>query len=92
MAFVLLFTQINKVYLGNDSHGRGRGIFVEEIEVQCADEEPVLFPCRCWLAEDEGDGKTARVLVPGETIQPQLDSKQIKFRLKYGKSAILMNK
>ncbi|XP_078368600.1 lipoxygenase homology domain-containing protein 1-like isoform X2 [Oculina patagonica] len=66
--------KINKVYLGNDSHGRGRGIFVEEIEVQCADEEPVLFPCRCWLAEDEGDGKTARVLVPGETIQPQLDS------------------
>ena len=49
---------------------------MEEIEVQCADEEPVIFPCRCWLAEDEGDGKTARVLVPGETIQPQLDSKE----------------
>lgn len=74
--FVLLHTQINKVFLGNDSHGRGRGIFVEEIEVQCADEDPVIFPCRCWLAEDEGDGKTARVLVPGETIQPQLDSKK----------------
>ena len=74
--FVLSYPQINKVYLGNDSHGRGRGVFVEEIEVQCADEEPVIFPCRCWLAEDEGDGKTARVLVPGETIQPQLDSKK----------------
>lgn len=74
--FVLLYPQVNKVYLGNDSHGRGRGVFVEEIEVQCADEEPVIFPCRCWLAEDEGDGKTARVLVPGETIQPQLDSKK----------------
>ena len=71
----LLFPQINKVYLGNDSQGRGRGIFVEEIEVHCADEDPVIFPCRCWLAEDEGDGKTARILVPGETIQPQLDSK-----------------
>lgn len=66
--------KINKVYLGNDSQGRGRGIFVEEIEVHCADEDPVIFPCRCWLAEDEGDGKTARILVPGETIQPQLDS------------------
>ena len=75
VTFILLFPQINKVYLGNDSQGRGRGIFVEEIEVHCADEDPVIFPCRCWLAEDEGDGKTARILVPGETIQPQLDSK-----------------
>ena len=48
---------------------------MEEIEIQCLDEDPVIFPCRCWLAEDEGDGKTARVLVPGETIQPQLGSK-----------------
>ena len=75
VTFILLFPQINKVYLGNDSQGRGCGIFVEEIEVHCADEDPVIFPCRCWLAEDEGDGKTARILVPGETIQPQLDSK-----------------
>ena len=49
---------------------------MEEIEIQCVDEDPVIFPCRCWLAEDEGDGKTARVLVPGETIQPQLGSKK----------------
>lgn len=75
VTFILLFPQINKVYLGNDSQGRGCGIFVEEIEVHCADEDAVIFPCRCWLAEDEGDGKTARILVPGETIQPQLDSK-----------------
>lgn len=66
--------KINKVYLGNDSRGHRQGVFVEEIEIRFADEEPVIFPCRCWLAEDEGDGKTARVLVPGETIQPQLDS------------------
>ena len=25
--------------------------------------------------EGEGDGKTARVLIPGETVHPQLDSK-----------------
>ena len=75
--FILFHPQINKVFLGNDSHGRGHGIFVEEIEVQSADEDPVIFPCRCWLAEDEGDGKTARVLVPGETNQPQQDSKQL---------------
>ena len=68
--------QINKVFLGNDSHGRGRGIYVEEIEVQSTGEDPVIFPCSCWLAEDEGDGKTARVLIPGETIHPQLDSKK----------------
>ena len=48
---------------------------MEEVEVLAPGEEPVIFPCRCWLAEDEGDGKTVRVLVPGETVQPQLDSK-----------------
>ncbi|XP_058971580.2 lipoxygenase homology domain-containing protein 1 isoform X1 [Pocillopora verrucosa] len=66
--------KINKVFLGSDAHGSGRGIYVEEIEVQSTGEDPVIFPCRCWLAEDEGDGKTARVLTPGETIHPQLDS------------------
>ena len=70
-----LHFQINKVFLGSDAHGSGRGIYVEEIEVQSTGEDPVIFPCRCWLAEDEGDGKTARVLTPGETIHPQLDSK-----------------
>ncbi|XP_022806964.1 lipoxygenase homology domain-containing protein 1-like isoform X2 [Stylophora pistillata] len=66
--------KINKVFLGSDNQGSGRGIYVEEIEVQSTGEDPVIFPCRCWLAEDEGDGKTARVLIPGETIYPQLDS------------------
>jgi len=27
------------------------------------------------LAEDEGDGKSSRVLQPGETVQPPYDSK-----------------
>lgn len=38
-------------------------------------EEPLVFPSRCWLAEDEGDGLAVRVLKPGETIQPTYDSK-----------------
>ena len=49
---------------------------MEEIEVAAPNEEAAIFPCRCWLAEDEGDGKTARVLQPGETVSPpSYDSK-----------------
>ena len=50
---------------------------MEEIEVAAPSEEAVIFPCRCWLAEDEGDGKTARVLEPGETVNPPYDSEYI---------------
>ena len=48
---------------------------MEEVEVAAPNEEPSIFPCRCWLAEDEGDGKSSRVLQPGETVQPPYDSK-----------------
>ena len=80
---MLLAHQVQRVCLGNDTRGRGRGVFVEEIEIAAPNEEPVMFPCRCWLAEDEGDGKTARVLQPGETFQPQYDSKSTKSILSY---------
>ena len=50
---------------------------MEEIEVAAPNEEAVIFPCRCWLAEDEGDGKTARDLEPGETVNPPYDSEYI---------------
>lgn len=48
---------------------------MEEVEVAAPNEEPVIFPSRCWLAEDEGDGLAVRVLKPGETMQPTYDSK-----------------
>lgn len=35
----------------------------------------MIFPCRCWLAENEDDGKTSRVIVPGESITQPYDSK-----------------
>ena len=40
-----------------------------------ADVPKVVFPCRCWLAESEDDGKTSRVLAPGESIMQPYDSK-----------------
>ena len=67
--------QVEKVSIGNDSRGPGHGVFVEEIEVAAPSEEAVVFPCRCWLAEDEGDGKTARVLQPGEAVSAPYESK-----------------
>ena len=38
------------------------------MQVAPVDEEPVLFPCACWLAEDVWDSKTERELVPGKSV------------------------
>ena len=70
-----LTRQIQKVHIGHDSKGRNKGVFVEEIEVTAPDAPKVIFPCRCWLAENEDDGKTARVIVPGESLTQPYDSK-----------------
>lgn len=67
--------QVQKVHIGHDSKGRNKGVFVEEIEVTAPDAPKVIFPCRCWLAENEDDGKTARVIVPGESVTQPYDSK-----------------
>ena len=48
---------------------------MEEIEVTAPNSPTVIFPCRCWLAENEDDGKTARVLAPGESVTHPYDSK-----------------
>ena len=50
---------------------------MEEIEVTAPDAPKVIFPCRCWLAENEDDGKTSRVIVPGESITQPYDSEYI---------------
>ena len=73
--FFTLTRQIQKVHIGHDSKGRNKGVFVEEIEVTAPDAPKVIFPCRCWLAENEDDGKTARVIVPGESLTQPYDSK-----------------
>ena len=49
------------------------------MEVTAPKGPSVVFPCRCWLAEDEDDGQTTRVLVPGQSLTSQYDSKHGKF-------------
>lgn len=71
----LLSPQVQKVHIGHDSKGRNKGLFLEEIEVTAPDAPKVIFPCRCWLAENEDDGKTARVIEPGESLTQPYDSK-----------------
>ena len=62
--------------LGQERTGRGGGrLFVEEIEVAAARGEPVVFPCRCWVTEDDPNAKSGRILTPGETVTPEYDSK-----------------
>lgn len=61
--------QIEKIRLGQDSRGYGKGLFVENVRVAPVDSEPVTFPCACWLAEDVWDSKTERDLLPGKAVK-----------------------
>ena len=70
-----LFLQVRNISLGQDGLSPNQGVFVEEVEVTAPRGSPVVFPCRCWLAEDEDDGQTTRVLVPGESLTSRYDSK-----------------
>ena len=56
---------MERIRVGHDTHGSGKGIFVDDIKVAPDDEEPLYFPCSCWLAEDIGDGKLEREIYPG---------------------------
>lgn len=67
--------QVRSISLGQDGVTPNQGVFVEEVEITAPKGAPVVFPCRCWLAEDEDDGKTTRVLVPGESLTSRYDSK-----------------
>ena len=63
--------QCEKLRIGHDSRGPGKGIFVEEVEVTPAGEAHVIFPCSCWLAEDKDDGRLERDVLPGQPKPPR---------------------
>ena len=68
--------QVRNISMGCDGASPNQGVFVEEVEVTAPSGPPVVFPSRCWLAEDEDDGQTTRVLVPGQSLTSQYDSKE----------------
>ena len=61
--------------VGHESPGPDKGVFLEELEISAPGEKPVLFPSRCWLAEDVDDGEIERTLLPGETLTFPYESK-----------------
>lgn len=67
--------QVRNISMGQEGLSPNQGVFVEEVEVTAPMGPSVVFPCRCWLAEDEDDGQTTRVLVPGQSLTSQYDSK-----------------
>ena len=67
--------QVRNISMGQDGVSPNQGVFVEEVEVTAPSGPAVVFPCRCWLAEDEDDGQTTRVLVPGQSLTSRYDSK-----------------
>ena len=65
-----LVLQIEKIRLGQDSRGYGKGLFVDSVKVVPTDGDPTVeFPCACWLAEDVWDSKTERELLPGKAVK-----------------------
>ena len=56
---------MERIRVGHDSRGSGKGIFLDEIEVAPDYESSIFFPCSCWLAEDIGDGRLQREIYPG---------------------------
>ena len=56
---------MERIRVGHDSHGSGKAIFVDDVEVAPDDAEPLYFTRSCWLAEDTGDGKLEREIYPG---------------------------
>lgn len=65
------FFQIERLRIGHDSKGDGKGIFVEEVEVAPADGDRAIFPCYCWLTEGKGDKKIERDVLPGQPRPPR---------------------
>ena len=67
----LCFLQIQRLRIGHDSKGAGKGIFIEEVEVVPDKGERATFPCYRWLAEDQGDGRLERDVMPGQPRPPR---------------------
>jgi len=65
------FLQIERLRIGHDSKGDGKGIFVEEVEVAPGEGDRAIFPCYCWLTEGRGDKKIERDILPGQPRPPR---------------------
>ncbi|KAL9978718.1 hypothetical protein ACROYT_G016268 [Oculina patagonica] len=63
--------KIDRLRIGHDSKGDGKGIFVEEVEVAPAEGDRAIFPCHCWLTEGKGDRKIERDVLPGQPRPPR---------------------
>ena len=65
-----LHLQLDRIRIGHDSQGPGKGVFLDDVEVTPDEEDPMYFPASCWLAEDLDDGKIEREIFAG-TRAPQ---------------------
>uniref|UniRef100_A0A3Q2Z1R5 Lipoxygenase homology PLAT domains 1 n=1 Tax=Hippocampus comes TaxID=109280 RepID=A0A3Q2Z1R5_HIPCM len=54
--------QVFKIRIRHDNSMIGADWFLDQVEVLDVDTEEVyIFPCKCWLAKDRGDGLTVRL-------------------------------
>jgi hypothetical protein len=73
-----LIAPITKLIVGHDNSGPSPGWFLNRVEVECASVGlKQVFPCDRWLARDEDDGKTERVLKEASSLRDVRKSKTL---------------
>ena len=71
---IVYLSQLSKIRVGHDGRGRGKGSWFLEEFIIIKRDECWIFPCKKWLSDTEGDGKTERILLAGMSkIHSQVD-------------------
>ena len=55
---------LTHIEIGHDRKGHGAGLYIDKVIISEKDhtDKEYVFPCRSWLDDREGDGKTWRTL------------------------------
>ncbi len=74
----LMLSPVNKLIVGHDNTGANPGWFLSRVDVECASAGmKQVFPCERWLARDEDDGKTERVLKENTSLREMHEAKSV---------------
>jgi len=70
--------KIKKIRIGHDNSGSTPGWFLEKVVIKNSENEAEYsFPCRRFLDEDEGDGKTEITIKAITVVDPTMDAEQL---------------
>jgi lipoxygenase homology domain-containing protein 1 len=65
-----MLSPLSEILIGHDNTGAGPGWFLDKIEIECHSIGlKQVFPCKKWLAKDEGDGRIERILKENTSLR-----------------------